>query len=243
MENRKFKTEYLNRSTKLAVDTTYYLVIQFDLTAVRDNDGQSVLNVVLTFEDLEVMKGSIEDANTGKSEEMTFTDATTGKMGKTTTLSFRVPSSTVDAKTVSLLINLAPVTLGTSHLSLEFDYDGGEGYNLKGYVDGLTKNLTVSAVQIEAPVLTLTESNYLEWNHVKNAEYYMIYYYSDKTPVKDNNGNDVVVYPTGVSVGGNVTCLITDYLYDPYELCIRAFNSNSNNIIPSNYSNSVNFMG
>ena len=221
----------------LDVDSTYYLFITFDVTARRDNDGQSLLNVDFTFDALEIMQGTMEDVSTGMIVDMTFKDALTGNTGKTTTISFKIPSQSAKPKTINMIVSLQPVQAGESHIIIGYDYDA-EGYNLLGS-DGYTKNLKVASVQIEKPTLTVTEMGSLQWNNVKNADYYCIYEAGSQIPLSDFFGETIYIMSEGISVGGEMTYNIGEYLQGYHALVIRAFSNNSKNILQSDFSNSI----
>ena len=74
------------RSTNLNVDTIYYCLMEFDVIARELNDGTSLMNVLVKFDNLGVANGTTEEAGTGNMTEMTFTDAGTGSDSKISTL-------------------------------------------------------------------------------------------------------------------------------------------------------------
>lgn len=224
--------------TALDVDTSYYLFLSFDVTAARNNDGQSLLNLNITFDALNVMDGTIEDVSTGMVSSLTFTDAATGNVGKTTTASFKIPALSAEPKTIEMIVQLRPVDVGESHIIIGYDYDQNGEYKILGS-DGYTKNLKINQVQIDAPTLTVTEpAGMLAWNHVKNAEYYMIYV--DNEPVLDNSNKEIVVSAEGYSVGAEMQFNIRPYVYGYLSVTIRAYSTNEN-ILASNHSNNANY--
>lgn len=225
--------------TSLNVDTSYYLFLSFNITAARDNDGQSLLDLNITFDALNVMDGTIEDVSTGMVESMIFTDATTGNVGKTTTASFKIPSLSAEPKTIEMIVKLRPVDVGESHIIIGYDYDQEGDYKILGS-DGYTKNLKINAVQIEAPTLSVTDMGLLSWTHVKNAEYYMVY--ENGNVVTDAlTGEALVIRAEGYAVGSEIQYSIGSYIVGFHNLSIRAFNSNTN-IQTSDYSNAVSHM-
>ncbi|MGN0814505.1 MAG: hypothetical protein ACI4MH_04650 [Candidatus Coproplasma sp.] len=223
----------------LQVDTTYYLFVTFDVTARRNNDGQSLLHVNFTFDALEIMDGTMEDVSSGMIVDMTFKDALTGHTGKTTTISFKIPSQSTNPKTINMIVSLKPVQIGESHIIIGYDYDA-PGYNLLGS-DGYTKNLTVASVQIETPVLSVTSMGALQWKNVKNADYYCIYESGSQSPIRDFMGNIIYVLADGVSVGGVMTFNIGLYIQNYHTLVIRAFSNDTKNILMSDFSNAIEF--
>ena len=223
--------------TTLDVDTEYYLFLTFNVTARRDNDGQSLLDVDFTFDALNIMTGTMEDAATGMIEEMTFTDAQTGNVGKKTTVSFKIPSLSTEPKKINVLVSLKPVTVGESHIIIGYRYNTTEDYHLLGS-DGYTKNLKIKAVQIETPALNVSELGALTWKNVKNADYYCIYEAGSQNPLTDFLGEVIYIQTTGVSVGGDLYYNIGEFISGYHVLVIKAF-SNNPNILDSNNSNAV----
>ena len=223
--------------TSLDVDTEYYLFITFEITARRNNDGQSILNVDFTFDALNILQGTVEDVSTGMIEEMTFHDAESGNASKRTTISFKIPSLSANSKTINIIVSLKPVTVGESHIILGYRYDAGSGYRLLGS-DGYTKNLKIAAVKIETPVLAVSALGALTWKHVKNADYYCVYEAGSQNPLTDFMGDVIYIRAEGYSSGSDMYFNVGEYLFGYHTLVIRAFNS-SNNILDSDYSNIV----
>lgn len=238
-----FNIETAHKWTVLDVDSDYYLILTFDVTAVQNNNGQSLLNVDITFDTLEVMDGTIQAASTGGMVEMTFQDAGTGKVGKTITLSFKIPSTSTQPKTINLIVGLKPMQVGESHISIAFRYDPSEevasadSYKANGS-DGKTQNLKIQAVKIDTPVLSVDAMGTLIWNHVKNADYYQIYEGSSTEPVKDYLGEVIRVSAEGMSVGAEMRKNMGEFATGYKEYRVRAF-SNNKNIEQSNFSNVV----
>lgn len=221
--------------TALDVDTSYYLFLSFDITSARNNDGQSLLDVNITFDALNIMEGTIEDVSTGLIEELVFTDAVTGNIGKTTTASFKIPPLSADPKTIEMIVKLRPVDVGESHIIIGFDYDADEEYKILGS-DGYTKNLKINQVQIEKPELSVTAMGLLSWKHLKNADYYKIY--ENGRELTDIFGEPIIIDATGYGVGDEIGYNIVNDIVGYHNLSIRAY-SNNKNILPSSYSNSV----
>lgn len=221
--------------TALDVDTSYYLFLSFDITSARNNDGQSLLDVNITFDALNIMEGTIEDVSTGLIEELVFTDAVTGNIGKTTTASFKIPSLSADPKTIEMIVKLRPVDVGESHIIIGFDYDEDGEYKILGS-DGYTKNLKINQVQIEKPELSVTAMGLLSWKHLKNADYYKIY--ENGRELTDIFGEPIIIDATGYGVGDDIGYNIVNDIVGYHNLSIRAY-SNNKNILPSSYSNSV----
>lgn len=221
--------------TALDVDTSYYLFLSFDVTAKRDNDGQSLLDLNITFDALNVMDGTIEDVSTGMIESLVFTDAVTGNVGKTTTASFKIPSLSAEPKTIEMIVKLRPVDVGESHIMIGYDYDPEGEYKILGS-DGYTKNLKINEVQIEAPVVSVTDMGLLSWNHVKNAEYYMVY--ENGVALQDYLGQPIVITAEGYAIGSAIQYAIGNDIVGFHNVMIKAFSSNKN-VLESNYSNAV----
>ena len=223
------------KRTSLDVDTAYFLFISFDITAARNNDGQSLIDINITFDSLNIMEGTIEDVNTGIIENMIFTDATTGNVGKTTTASFKIPSSSSEPKKIEMVVKLRPVNVGESHIIISYNYDSPDNCKILGS-DGYTKNLKINQVKIETPQLTLTNMGLLTWKNVKNAEYYMIY--ENGKAVCDIYGKEIVIDATDYSVGADIYYNIGEHVSGYHYFTIRAYSANRN-ILTSDYSSAV----
>ena len=223
--------------TNLDVDAEYYLFIEFSVTSRRNNDGQSLLNVDFTFDALDIMQGTMEDVSTGLIEEMTFNDASTGRPGKTTTISFKIPDKSSKPKTINMIVRLKPMQKGESHIIIGYRYDAPDQYKLLGS-DGYTKNLKIQSVQIVTPELSVTEMGALTWKNVKNADYYCIFEAGSSTPLTDWNDEVIYIRTEGTSVGGTMIFNVGEFLIGYHALVIRAY-SNNKNIEPSNYSDPV----
>ena len=223
------------KRTSLDVDTAYFLFISFDITAARNNDGQSLIDINITFDSLNIMEGTIEDVNTGIIENMIFTDATTGNIGKTTTASFKIPSTSSEPKKIEMVVKLRPVNVGESHIIISYNYDSPEDCKILGS-DGYTKNLKINQVKISTPELSLTSMGLLTWKNVKNADYYMIY--ENGKAVCDIYGKEIVIDATEYSVGSDIYYNIGDQVSGYHFFTIRAFSTNKN-ILTSDYSTAV----
>lgn len=232
-----FDIETAAQWTTLDVDAEYYLFLTLDIAARRDNDGQSLLNINITFDALNILQGTMEDVSTGMIEEMTFQDANTGNVGKTTTVSFKIPSLSAEPKTINMIVSLQPVKVGESHIIIGYDYDAPSEYRLLGS-DGYTKNLKIQAVKIEAPELSLTEMGSLTWQHVRNADYYCVYEAGSQNPLTDVFGDVIYITAENTSVGSPMVYNIGAHISGYHVLVIRAF-SNSSNILSSDNSNIV----
>ena len=177
-ENYKDRETLLSdtkRSLPIKVDTVYYCMMEFDVTARELNDGTSLMNVLVKFDNLGVANGTTEEAGTGNATEMIFTDAGTGTDSKVSTLAYKIPSDPDKTKKIKILVRLLPVTKGESHISVSFESAEYGEFKILGE-DGFTKNLEVERVQIEAPVITVDRTNLkVKWNHVKHADYYLVY--------------------------------------------------------------------
>ena len=223
------------KRTSLDVDQAYFLFISFDITAARNNDGQSLIDINITFDSLNIMEGTIEDVNTGIIENMIFTDANTGNIGKTTTASFKIPAFSSEPKKIEMIVKLRPVNVGESHIIISYNYDSPEGCKILGS-DGYTKNLKINQVKIETPQLALNNMGLLTWKNVKNAEYYMVY--ENGKAVCDASGKELVIDATDYSVGSDIYYNIGDHVSGYHYFTIRAYSTNKN-ILTSDYSSAV----
>ena len=229
---------------KVDVDTSYYLFVNFDITAARNNDGQSLLDVNVTFDNLQIMEGTMEDVSSGLIQNMVIDDAQTGNLSRVNTISFKIPSLSTEPKTIKMIVKLVPMQVGESHIIFGFKYNPSVGtteeYRLLGS-DGRTKNLTIKAVQIGQPALTVASNGFLSWAHVKNAEYYCIYADGSTDPLQDYDGQDIQISAEGYVVGDEISYNVGQYIEGDHLLRIRAF-SNNPNVTPSSFSNQVEHM-
>ena len=251
-EENPFTKDMLTKRTVLNADTEYCLFINFTLTSARNNDGQSLLKVNFTFDALNVMNGTMEDVSTGLIEEMKFQDAATGNIGKTTTLSFKVPPLSAEPKNIEMIVRLKPVMVGESHIIFGYDYDADGDYKVLG-TDGKTTNLKIQPVKIETPRLSVNDMGWISWNHVKNADYYCIFRGSNEKPLSDFDGETIFIKATSYTVGDTITYNLSQILFDYQIVRIRAFsnkgygpddvnkeeNDTTVNILASSYSNNV----
>lgn len=226
-DEETFDIATASKWSTLDVDAEYYLFITFDVTARRNNDGQSLLNVDFTFDALEILQGTMEDVSTGMIEEMTFRNAENGQLGKLTTISFKIPSLSSKPKTINMIVSLTPMKVGESHIIIGYRYDASSEYKLLGS-DGYTKNLKIKAVKIQTPELSVSAMGWLQWTHVKNAEYYCIYEAGSQTPLTDFYGEPIYIVAEGYSVGSPMTFNIGEFLIGYHPIVIRAFNSSAN---------------
>ena len=219
------------RSTELKVDTVYYCLMEFDVVAKKLNDGTSLMNVLVKFDNLGVANGTTEEAGTGHATDMVFTDAGTGTDSKVSTLSYKIPSDPDKTKKIKILIRMLPVSIGESHISVSFEPSVQGEFKILGD-DGVTKNLEVVRVQIEAPVITVDRNSLkVKWNHVKHADYYIIHF-DNKTI--DFKGVDQYT-PVGATLEFDLSEFI-EYNVTFGTVKIQAC-SNSNNFMKSSYSN------
>ncbi len=220
------------RSTELSVDTIYYCIIEFDVVARKLNDGTGLMNVLVKFDNLGVADGTTEEAGTGNVTEFRFTDAGTGADSKVSTLSYKIPSDPNSVKKIKILIRMLPVSIGESHIFVSFAPNVEGDFNIIGD-DGVTKNLNVVRAQIKAPVIQVDrEKLQLTWNHVENADYYMIYF-ADQS-IKFNTGIDQYT-SVGTVLSFNLSAF-SEKGVEFGDVKVQAC-SNSTNFIKSSYSN------
>ncbi len=220
-------------STDLSIDTRYTLQLSFIATATADNDGTQVFKTILTFADINILNGSIKEAETGKQAEITEIDSTTGASRKEIELTFKIPMEKDAQKNITILVDLIPVDVATSSQML-VSFASDEAV-VRGS-DGISRTFTINPVVIATPQIQYL-SNYglITWNHVKNATYYRL--------VVDNILTDITIDATQYSVGQNIQIDIGDYiarygLMPPCAIQLQACNENSD-YKTSSYSESV----
>lgn len=235
---------------KLNVDTEYYLNMSFDVEALKDNDGQSMLGVKITFDEVDILSYKMQGIGTGiySSWDSDESDSDTGKIEDVIVMSFRIPHKKSEPMTIDAKIKLKPLKAGDSQMSVNFEYNKPDGveidkndpdakYKILGS-DGYTMNIEVKKVKIEAPTLRVDEMGNIRWNHVKNAVQYKIYEMGSNVPLKNKDGEDIIIEAENFSVGSEMICNIGEHLRDVHIIHIRAFSHNAS-IDPSDYSNFV----
>ena len=232
--------EDATNGTRLQVDTEYFAMIEFDVTSHSDNDGQSLLNVVITFDNLDAMDGTMEEVSTGIVTELTVTDAPTGKNIKTTDLRFKVPSRSSKPKKIGIVVRLKPLNVEESHIKFTFEAeknaDNVEMFDITGS-SGFTRNIKIEQVQLETPEMRYEESyRVLYIKNVKNADYYCLYEAATSDPLKDINGNVIYIRSEDFGVGSEIPYPVSNLTPGLHLLQVRAFNNNERNIAPSDFS-------
>ena len=225
-------------SNELKYRTRYTLELSFVITPNMDSDGTQFLDTVLTFADINILNGSIKEAETGKQDVSQTIDAGTGKTRKDITLSFKIPAERDVEKKVTILVGIDPLEVADSS-SMQVDFKSDDARVLG---DGIIKSYSIVKDFIETPILDYDENDKkLSWNHVKNATYYKLYY-NDNKELVDYNGNPVIIYANDINVGASITLDATTlqgYYYrsqsgdlvllPPYaEVCVQAFNEDTN---------------
>lgn len=241
-EEKSFTKDMLSKRTVLNADTEYCLFINFTLTSARNNDGQSLLKVIFTFDALNVMNGTIEDVSTGYIEDMTFQDAQTGNIGKTTTLSFKVPPLSAEPKYIEMIVRLKPVTVGESHIMFGYEYDAGGAYKVLG-TDGKTTNLKIQKVKIDTPVLEYDDTlGVISWTHVKNADYYCFYETGYSAPILGFLSDEPYYFDASNNSVGSPLAISIEYLdlsRGTHLISVKAFTNNTANVDNSDNSGHV----
>lgn len=241
-EENPFTKDMLTKRTVLNADTEYCLFINFTLTSAKNNDGQSILDVIFTFDALNVMNGTMEDVSTGEIVEMTFVDAATGNMGKTTRLSFKVPPLSSEPKDIEMIVRLKPVTVGESHIIFGYEYNAGGDYKVLG-TDGKTTNLKIQKVKIDTPKLEYDDTlAIISWTHVKNADYYCFYETGYSDPILGFLSDDPYYFDASNNSVGSSLAISIEYLdlsRGTHLISIKAMSNNSNNVDNSDNSNYV----
>ncbi len=222
------------RSTEIKVDTVYYCLIEFDIIARDINDGTGLMNILIKFDNLGVANGTVVDVGGGIITEMFFADSGTGTDSKVSTLAYKIPSDPDKSKKIKILVRMLPVSIGSSHISVSFEPKETEAFRVLGDA-GVTKNLSVVRVQLEAPVIEVDRDNLkVKWSHVKYADYYIIYF-ADKSI----NFTGVDQYtPVGAELEFDLSQFASIVDYYVGTVMIQAC-SNSSNFMKSSYSNTV----
>lgn len=222
--------------SSLEVDKKYYLCYDFELVGRKNYKENKKIKAELTFQDLNVYNGKVEETNSGSISELTFIDAGSGSQGQTTSIEFAIPNKANEKKNIQIIIAISPISIGESPISLSFSSDEAQIYGNSS--DGFTKHIEIVKANIDTPVLTFNSAlGTLSWNHVKGAIYYK--FYAGNNVIKDENDEDFK-YEVDSSIGAGMTITfydLTEYFVGSGTIKIQAFgNANYN---PSNYSNDV----
>ncbi len=103
---------------------TSYMVMDFEFSAVNENDGGKSVNIMVRVPEAEVMDATIEEAPTGKIEE-SVVDNTTSIYA-----SYSVPPTAGEAKSVRMVVRLRPLNEGVANVDVFLV--GGEGVKTAG---------------------------------------------------------------------------------------------------------------
>lgn len=210
------------------VGETYYMVIDFSIATVEGSNTTNEIAFKIRFENLDALHGKIEDANTGDVDEITVRDSE-GKNSKEAMVTFSVPREAGKTAEKRVIIKLIPNKLGDTAISAVFE---GENVELLGEVDGFTKNISSTKVQIETPQLSVDETTgVVRWYHVEHADYYKL--------VVDGVLTEDIIPADNIIAGTELTLVLSEYGYTQGEsIQIVAF-SNNINYSQSNLSNAV----
>ena len=125
--------------TDLSIDTRYTLQLSFVATATASNDGMQYFKTILTFNDINILNGSIKEAETGKQAEITEIDSATGSTRKEIELSFKLPMEKDAQKEITILVDLIPVDVqDNSQMLVSFASDDAKVLGS----DGVSKKFT-----------------------------------------------------------------------------------------------------
>ncbi len=220
--------------SKLSVDTDYLLEIGFKVSANKANDGNKLINIALSFSDINVLDGRLEEVGSGSHTDFTFT-TDQGTQGKKSFVYFKLPSEANAIKEIRIAVKLSPIIHGQSHVSMIFE--SSDAMLVGSDSDGFTKNVEIEQVKLNTPSLTFNNSSLmLIWNHVKNADYYKIIVDGE---VLKNNGKEVIIDSAKYDVNSEIFVNITNYkLVGAHIVKVQAF-SNSASYIVSECSNQV----
>lgn len=210
------------------VGETYYMVINFSIATVEGSDTKNMITFKIRFENLDALNGKIEDANTGKVDEMTVRDSE-GNNSKEATVTFSVPREAGKTVEKRVIIKLIPNKLGDTVIKGVFE---GENVELLGEDDGFTKNISSTKVQIETPKLSVDETTgVVRWYHVEHADYYKL--------VVDGVVTEHIIPADNIMAGTERTYALSELgLTQGESIQIVAF-SNNINYSQSNLSNAV----
>ena len=187
-------------SNELKYRTKYTLELSFVITPNMDSDGTQMLDTVLTFADINILNGSIKEAETGKQDVSQTIDAGTGTTRKDITLSFKIPAERDVEKEITILVGIDPLEVADSS-SMQVDFKSDDARVLG---DGIMKSYSIVKDSIDTPALVYNRDTYMiSWNHVKNATYYKIYL--NDMDMVDKYGNPYIIYASDINVGANMT--------------------------------------
>lgn len=190
-------------SNELTYRTKYTLELSFVITPNMDSDGTQFFDTVLTFADINILNGSIKEAETGKQDVSQTIDAGTGTTRKDITLSFKIPAERDVEKEITILVGIDPLEVADSS-SMQVDFKSDDARVLG---DGIMKSYSIVKSPIETPTIKYDYSIFqISWNHVKNATYYKLYF-GDRELV-DSYGNPYIIYASDLNVGSTMTLTV-----------------------------------
>ncbi|MBO5286955.1 MAG: leucine-rich repeat protein [Clostridia bacterium] len=103
---------------------TSYMVVDFDLTPLVDGAGGGYVNVMVRVPEAEVMDATIEEAPTGKIEEVVVDNVTA------IYASYSVTDTAGEAKRIRMIVRLIPLNEGVANVDIFLT--GGEGIRAVG---------------------------------------------------------------------------------------------------------------
>ena len=217
-------TQYLVGFT---VGEIYYMVIDFSFVAVESSEETQRVSFKIVFDNIDAVQGTLEDARTGDVVSMSFQGSNGGRSVESV-VTFAVPRDKGATSEKRIIIKLVPKKSGDTTIRGMFE---GENIDLIGDIDGFTKSISATGVQLETPSLNVDANGILSWNHVKNADYYKL--------VVDGVIVEAVIDAENKAVGAIINCALSEYGYVKGQTIQVVAYSDNVEYAPSNLSNPV----
>ena len=223
---------------KFEVGTTYYLIITFTLTPRSENDGQSYFKTTAKFDNLDILNASMQQASTSSTSVEVEHNMLEDTYSRNVQATFKIPASPEDVKKYTMIVRMVPNKASGDEgvqVKIAFDLDGD--YRIWG-ADGFTRQIDIIKGTLAKPEVAYDDSEWsLNWQHVKNASYYVVYDENDNPITFETNGvkSEKIEVTPDIKVGANMKKMLEnaykgDALLSGYNsLKVKAFGKNGVN--------------
>lgn len=245
-----FENPNVEEKAGFEVGTTYYLIIIFTVTPRQNNLGQSYFKTSAKFDNLDVLNATMQQTSTSLTSVVVEQDMKENKLTRNVEASFSIPPTTVEVKNYTMIVRMVPNKVNLDpgvKIEIEFSLNNS-AYKIWGARDGFSQTITIVKGKLATPELTYNYGTMnLEWKHVKNASYYVVY--KDETPVVFNHGgveSEKIVATGDIRPGDTMEAVLMDSdLQSGFcSVKVKAFGENGTEderFYSSNYSNIVGF--
>ena len=178
--------------SSLSIADKYYLVYEFEYYSRQQTDGHLLLHAALEFDAVTIFDAQVIESDSGADATPIPYRDQYGNQIKKIDQTFRIPENADEVVKQRIIFKINPTSSGTSTMRMNFYPEEQSGvYVIGSGADGCTIPMDVTPYKIEAPVIRY--ENELKWNHVKGADYYLIY--ADDNSLKTQSGEDYKFLP------------------------------------------------